>query len=96
MPIDADEVLRIAKLARLEFEPKSVPRLRRQMQSILDYVATLEELDVSDLPPTVATRFDAGAPREDRTSPSLPREDALRNAPDHAQGLFRVPRVLKA
>jgi aspartyl-tRNA(Asn)/glutamyl-tRNA(Gln) amidotransferase subunit C len=94
VPIDANEALRIARLARLELEAESIPRLRQQIQSILDYVTTIEELDVTDVAPTVAPRDDGGAMRADRVEASLDRRDALRNAPDLAEGMFRVPRVL--
>lgn len=95
MPIDAAEVIRIASLARLDLDPAAVEKLRSQMQTLLDYVAMLETVDVDQVPPTAHTREERQPYRPDETVPSLPREVALASAPDAAAGHFRVPRVLK-
>jgi aspartyl-tRNA(Asn)/glutamyl-tRNA(Gln) amidotransferase subunit C len=93
--IDTKEVLRIAALAHLELEPASVETLGQQLKQILDHIAVLQELDVSDVPPTTHPLGRGQASRPDEVAPSLSAEDALANAPDAAEGYFRVPRVLR-
>jgi len=93
--IDRAEVRRIARLARLELDEADVDVLSSQLASILDYVAMLDELDLVEVPPTSHRLSDAGhALREDAPSPGLGTAEALANAPDAADGHFRVPRVL--
>jgi aspartyl-tRNA(Asn)/glutamyl-tRNA(Gln) amidotransferase subunit C len=94
MPIDADEVLRIARLAHLDLDAETALRLAGQLQAILDYVAVLETLDVREVPPTTSASEKRPPLRADEPAPSLTAQAALANAPDAAAGLFRVPRVL--
>jgi len=92
--IDHAEVRRIARLAHLELDPGDDTTLVRELQSILDHVASLDELDLESVPAT-ADRPHAGPPlREDTERASLSNDEALASAPDHAAGYFRVPRVL--
>lgn len=93
--VDAAEVRRIAELASLELDPKTIETLRRELQSILDHVAILAEVDVSAVPPSRAHRSAATRLRDDVVQPSLATEQALANAPDSGSGHFRVPRVLE-
>ncbi len=94
MAIDHAEVRRIARLAHLELDPGEDATLVRELQSILDHVASLDELDLESVPAT-ADRPDAGPPlREDTERASLSNDEALASAPDHAAGHFRVPQVL--
>jgi aspartyl-tRNA(Asn)/glutamyl-tRNA(Gln) amidotransferase subunit C len=92
--IDTNEVLRIASLARLELDEGSVETFRHQLKEILDYVGMLGELDVTDVPPTTHPLGRGQAARPDEVRPSLSVDEALANAPDAANDLFRVPRVL--
>lgn len=95
MPIDTKEVLHIASLAQLDLDAASVERFRRELQAILGYVAVLDALDVSRVPPT-AHPLELEQPfRDDEVARSLPSEEALRNAPDASAGQFRVPQVLR-
>lgn len=94
MPIDADEVHRIADLAGLRLSPESVERFRSQFEAILDFVSTLDGLDAPEPPPIPDMPRSQQTLREDGAVPSLSREEALSNAPETAHGFFRVPRVL--
>ncbi len=94
MAIDHAEVRRIARLAHLELDADAVATLARELQSILDHVARLDELDLESVPSTASMPHDRRPLREDTERASLSNDDALRNAPDHAAGHFRVPRVL--
>ena len=93
MTIGRDEVLRIARLANLELEP-SDESLVDSLQSILEYVAMLDEIDVSGVEPTSFGAERGSCVREDETRSGLTAKEALQNAPDGVDDLFRVPGVL--
>ena len=93
MTIGRDEVRRIAELANLELE--SADRtFADSLQSILEYVAILDEVDVSGVEPTSFGATQDSCLREDGPRSGLTAEEALRNAPDGRDGQFRVPGVL--
>ena len=94
MAIGKEEVRRIAKLAHLEFSEDEIGRFTRQFNSILEHVARLEALDTTEIEPTSHVGGATHALREDALAGSMPREEALANAPDPDNGLFRVPRVI--
>ena len=94
MAIDHAEVRRIARLARLELDADAVATLARELQTILDHVAVLDELDLDSVPSTASLPHDRQPLREDTARACLSNDAALSNAPEHAAGLFRVPRVL--
>ncbi len=84
----------MARLARLELKEEEVERMTGQLDTILSYVAKLDELDTTDIPPTTHTQKVCNAFREDEVRESLPREKALANAPDENGEAFVVPRVI--
>jgi aspartyl-tRNA(Asn)/glutamyl-tRNA(Gln) amidotransferase subunit C len=93
MEIGRDEVLHVAKLARLELSDDEIERFRQQLSAILEAVGTVSELDLSGVEPTshpldIVNLWDEDSPR-----PCLSREDALANAPDPEDGYFGVPPV---
>jgi aspartyl-tRNA(Asn)/glutamyl-tRNA(Gln) amidotransferase subunit C len=92
--IDRAEVRRISVLAHLELDDAAIDSLTRDLESILAYVALLDELDVASVEPTPTAGDAAPALREDRVRPSVANSAALANAPDGSAGYFRVPRVL--
>jgi aspartyl-tRNA(Asn)/glutamyl-tRNA(Gln) amidotransferase subunit C len=95
MAITRDEVLHVARLARLEVPPAEADRLTQQLDRILDYVRQLEKLDVRDVVPT-SHAVDMGTPfREDAVLPFGDREAILGNAPDRLDDFFRVPRIIE-
>jgi aspartyl-tRNA(Asn)/glutamyl-tRNA(Gln) amidotransferase subunit C len=91
MGISRDEVLHVARLARLELSEAEVERFGEQLSAILDAVSKVQELDLADVPPTSHPLEVVNVWREDEPRPSLPVEEALANAPDRAGDLFRVP-----
>ena len=94
MPIEANEVRRIAVLAKLDLDDEQTETFRHQLESILDHVALLDELDVADVAPTASTLRQPRPRREDRVGGMLPGGQALRSAPDADEGHFRVPKVI--
>ena len=91
MPITREEVLHVAKLARLELGDDEVERLTEQLGAILEAVSKVSELDLSDVPPTShpLELVNAWAPDEPR--PSLPLDEVFANAPAREGDLFKVP-----
>jgi aspartyl-tRNA(Asn)/glutamyl-tRNA(Gln) amidotransferase subunit C len=94
MAITRNEVLHLAKLANLEFTEEEVDRFTRQIRSILDYVARLNELDTSAIEPTSHVESGSHALRDDVLAPSIPRAEALANAPESDGSHFKVPKVI--
>ncbi|HYM64323.1 MAG TPA: Asp-tRNA(Asn)/Glu-tRNA(Gln) amidotransferase subunit GatC [Gaiellaceae bacterium] len=93
MTITREEVRHVARLARLEIPAGEIDRLRGELEAILDAVGKVAELDLSGVPPTSHPLDLVNVWAEDESRPSLSREDALKNAPDAAEGAFRVPAV---
>jgi aspartyl-tRNA(Asn)/glutamyl-tRNA(Gln) amidotransferase subunit C len=90
--LSRDQVLHVARLARLELTEEEVGRFSEELSKVLDWVNTIEELgDLDDVPPTSHVVNVENALRADEPRPSIPVEKALESAPDAAQGGFRVP-----
>jgi aspartyl-tRNA(Asn)/glutamyl-tRNA(Gln) amidotransferase subunit C len=93
MTITREEVLHVARLARLEIPEGEIDRLRGELEAILDAVGKVAELDLADVPPTSHPLDLVNVWAGDEPRPSLSAEDALKNAPDAGEGAFRVPAV---
>ena len=93
MAITREDVLHVARLARLEIPEGEVEAVQAQLGAILEAVGKVSELDLSDVEPTSHPLDIVNVWAEDEPRPSLSREDALANAPDPADGHFRVPAV---
>ncbi len=91
MAITRDEVLHVAKLARLELSDDEVDRLTRELGAILEAVGKVAELDLDGVPPTSHPLELVNAWGEDEARPSLPLDEAFANAPHREADLFRVP-----
>ena len=91
MAIDRDQLLHVAHLARLELREDEVERLGTQLNDILAAVSKVSELDLADVPPTSHPHDVVNVWADDEPAPSLSVEDALANAPDPAESMFRVP-----
>jgi aspartyl-tRNA(Asn)/glutamyl-tRNA(Gln) amidotransferase subunit C len=89
--ISRDEVLHVARLARLALSDEEVERLGAQLNAILEAVGKVSELDLTDVEPTAHPLELVNVWAEDAPRDSLPVEDALANAPDREAGFFRVP-----
>lgn len=91
-----DDLERIARLARLELDASELELFSRQVAGILAYAEQIQGVDTAGVEPTAHAPGSAGAMRDDRVRPSLPREASLPAAADAdlAAGLFKVPRVL--
>jgi aspartyl-tRNA(Asn)/glutamyl-tRNA(Gln) amidotransferase subunit C len=89
--IDRDQVLHVARLARLQLSEQEIERMTEELSGILEHVDRITALDLDDVEPTSHVVALENVLRADEPEPSLPREVALANAPDPADGAFRVP-----
>ena len=94
MALTREEVLHVAKLARLTLNPEEVDLFTRQLNDILAYVQKLQEVDTAGVPPLAHPVSIFNVFREDETVPGLSRDEGLSNAPAPAEGSFSVPRVI--
>jgi len=93
--IDRAMVEHIAELAKLALSEDEVALFAEQLSDVLDYAERLQELDTEAIPPTASVLPLRNVLRPDVAQPSLPREQALANAPDTADGQFRVEPILE-
>jgi aspartyl-tRNA(Asn)/glutamyl-tRNA(Gln) amidotransferase subunit C len=89
--ISRDEVLHVARLARLDLTDEEVERLGEQLGAILEAVGKVAELDLTAVQPTAHPLDLVNVWRDDEPRPSLTPDEALANAPDRSGDLFRVP-----
>ncbi len=89
--IDSEQVLHVAKLARLELSDDEVEQMVTELSGILEHVDRISELDLEGVEPTSHVVELENVLRADEPTPSLERDLALSNAPDPADGAFRVP-----
>ena len=91
MAISRDEVVHVARLARLELTDEELDRFAGQLDAILEAVGKVSELDLSEVEPTLHPLALSNVWAEDEPRPSLDVEEALANAPDREDDAFRVP-----
>ena len=89
--ITREEVLHVARLARLELTDDEVEQFQEQLSAILEAVSKVSELDLSDVPPTAHPLEIPNAWAEDEPVPCLPVDDVFANAPDRDGDLFKMP-----
>jgi aspartyl-tRNA(Asn)/glutamyl-tRNA(Gln) amidotransferase subunit C len=88
------DVARVAKLARLTLPPERMAKLAGQLESIIEYIAKIQSVDVTGVEPMAHARPIKNVFREDIIEPSLPVEKVLANAPDADPPFFKVPKVI--
>jgi len=89
--IDREQVLHVARLARLDLTEEEVARMSAELSDVLGHIEKIGELDLAGVPPTTHVVEVSNALRPDEPEPSLPREVALASAPAVADGGFLVP-----
>lgn len=85
----------VAHLARIALSPEEEQKLGAQLGNILGYIEKLKQAEVSGVEPTAHAFPLVNVTRPDETRPSMSNEDALRNAPARANGLFIVPKIVE-
>jgi len=89
--IEREQVLHVAKLARLRLSEAEVEKMAGELSGILEHVDRIGELELDDVAPTSHVVELENVLRPDEPRPSWPRDDVLEQAPDPADGAFRVP-----
>lgn len=98
MKVSGEDVLYVSDLANLELTEVERERMLRDLNSILEYIDRLNQLATADVPPMAqvsAGMAPDSAMRPDQPRPSIPRQDALRNAPQNDGEFFKVPKVIE-
>ncbi|NJM05018.1 Asp-tRNA(Asn)/Glu-tRNA(Gln) amidotransferase subunit GatC [Candidatus Gracilibacteria bacterium] len=95
MALTSEEVQHVARLARLRLDSAEMEPMRAQLSAILDYIALLQEVDVSGVEPTAQVTGLTSVWRPDVVTGCLTTEAALANAPDRSADMFRVKAVFE-
>lgn len=95
--VTKDDVQKIAKLARLEFNESEVDAYTTDLNNVLDYIEQLKEADVAGVAPleNINENIEVNEFRSDECIPTTTRDEALKNAPKAADGYFLVPKVIE-
>ena len=93
--LSREDVQKVAGLARLKLSDEEITQMTEQLGKVIDYVAVLDELDVSDVEPMAHVADVSNVLRDDIAKESLPREAALSNAPKSDGKYFLVPQILE-
>jgi aspartyl-tRNA(Asn)/glutamyl-tRNA(Gln) amidotransferase subunit C len=95
MKLSREEVLHIARLARVALTEEEITRMSEQLSNLLEHFEDLQKVDTEGIPPTAQSVTLQSVMREDEVKPSLPPEDVLANAPRREGDCFRVRAVLE-
>ena len=95
MKLSREEVLKVARLARLGLTESEINKLGEQLSDILENFEILKQVDIADVPPTAQSIALQNVMREDKVAPSLPPNEVLANAPRKEGDCFRVRAVLE-
>jgi len=98
MALEEKDVRYVAELAHLELTDEEVKKFLPQLDSILQYVQKLNELDTTHVEPMAQVTYPAAenpALRSDEPQPTFTRDEALANAPEQGSGCFKVPHVIE-
>jgi aspartyl-tRNA(Asn)/glutamyl-tRNA(Gln) amidotransferase subunit C len=101
--VTVDDVLHVAELANLELTADEVPRMQRDLNAVLGYIAQLNELDTTGVPAMAqvgemlggATETDGSLLRADEVKPSVDRKAVMASAPENDGRFFKVPKVIE-
>jgi aspartyl-tRNA(Asn)/glutamyl-tRNA(Gln) amidotransferase subunit C len=89
--LDRDQVLHVARLARLELSDEDVERMASELSHVLEHIEKIHELELDDVPPTFHVVDSAAPLRGDEATPCLDREVVMEEAPEPVEGGFGVP-----
>lgn len=93
--ISEEQVKHVAHLARLAITEKEAKMLTDQLDKIITYAEQLNELNTDNVEPTAHVLEIKNVMREDRAEKGLPREEVLKNAPEHQDGQIKVPGIME-
>ncbi len=95
MKVDRTDLEKVAHLARLKIKPEEEQQLIKDMSEIMNWVEKLREVDTTGVEPLTHMTEEVNILRKDEIEPTISRENSLKNAPDHNNQFFKVPKVLK-
>ena len=95
MKLSREEVLHIARLARVALTEAEIARMSEQLSNLLEHFEVLQQVDTEGIPPTAQSVALQNVVRDDVVEPSLAQEDVLANAPRREDDCFRVRAVLE-
>ncbi|MDQ0215783.1 aspartyl-tRNA(Asn)/glutamyl-tRNA(Gln) amidotransferase subunit C [Oikeobacillus pervagus] len=93
--ISTEQVKHVANLARLAITEEEAEKFTNHLDAIITFAEQLNELDTSNVKPTSHVLDIKNVLREDKAEKGLPREEVLKNAPDHLDGQVRVPSIIE-
>jgi aspartyl-tRNA(Asn)/glutamyl-tRNA(Gln) amidotransferase subunit C len=93
--ISEDQVKHVAHLARLAITEEETEMLTNQLDKIITFAEQLNELNTDNVEPTAHVLEIKNVMREDRAQQGLPREEVLKNAPEHQDGQIKVPGIME-
>ena len=94
MKIDAELIDKLAHLARLEFDDQEKVKIEQDLNRILTFMESLNELDTTNVQPLIYLTEEKNVFRKDEVKQDISHEDALKNAPKKDSDYFRVPKVI--
>lgn len=94
MQISDEEIIHIAKLARLKITDDELNEYKKNLQEIVDFADTINSVNTDDVGEMISVNENYNVFRKDEIRPSLQREDLLKNAPSQDEGMFRIPKVI--
>ena len=95
MEVNEALVDKLAQLARLEFNPAEKSEIKNDLQRMISFVDKLNELDLTSTEPLLHMTDEINVLREDEVKASISREEGMKNAPEHDDQFFKVPKVIK-
>ena len=95
MRVTEELIEKLARLSRLKFEDNEMVEIKNDLERMIGFVEKLNELNLENVEPLLFISSEKNVFREDEVKGSVPREDALKNAPDHDTEFFKVPKVIR-
>jgi aspartyl-tRNA(Asn)/glutamyl-tRNA(Gln) amidotransferase subunit C len=95
MEVNDELVDKLAHLSRLKFDALEKEEIKNDLQKMIAFVEKLNELDTTGVEPLLHMTDEVNVLRDDQVEGSITREEALKNAPEHDQQFFKVPKVIK-
>lgn len=94
MSLTKEDVLKIAKLSRIECNSEEIDEMQKELNDIFKHIDELNEVNTENIKPLIQINSEVLELREDEIKPSLSQEEAMRNSPETLEGLLIVPKVV--
>ncbi len=94
MSLTKEDVLKLAKLARIEYKDEEVEKMQKELNDIFNHIDKLNEVNTDNIKPLIQINSDILELREDEIKVSLSQKEAMKNSPETLEGLLIVPKVV--